>query len=140
MDRPLPASSSSDLVAVFLVLVSAVAEAPGPHSALRKSFHFMVPRVPASFAASYLALQSFMDRPLPASSSSDLVAVVLDLLALVSIFAEAPGPHSALRKSFHLMSPSVPASFAPWYLALQSFMERPLASPSSSWAAGFFFL
>ena len=39
---------------------SAVASAP--HCALRKSFHFMPPRVPASFAALYLALHSFIDR------------------------------------------------------------------------------
>ena len=35
--------------------------ASAPHCALRKSFHFMPPRVPASLAALHLALHSFID-------------------------------------------------------------------------------
>jgi hypothetical protein len=34
--------------------------APAPHSALRKSVHFIPPRVPADLAAWYLALHSFI--------------------------------------------------------------------------------
>jgi len=35
--------------------------ASAPHCALRKSFHFMSPRVPAPLAALYLALHSFIE-------------------------------------------------------------------------------
>jgi hypothetical protein len=37
------------------------AVASAPHCGLRKSFHFISPRVPASLAALYLALHSFIE-------------------------------------------------------------------------------
>src|SRR6476620_12761100 len=49
----------------------------------------------------------------------------------------APAPHSALRKSFHFLSPSVPAALAALYWALHSADVRPLAaSVAGAVAAG----
>src|SRR5262245_11208203 len=106
MLRPLaPLASSDKAAAAFDVVALAGANsavAPAPHSALRKSFHFMPFSASASSAAWYLALHSLALRPLasPASSGNAAVAGSLAFVALAgaSSAVVAPGPHSALRK------------------------------------------
>src|SRR5262249_9664637 len=49
-------------------VAAGAAEAVGPHSALRKSFHFVPFNVPADCAALYFALHSFIVRALPEDS------------------------------------------------------------------------
>src|SRR5437667_8060626 len=80
--------------------------APAPHSALRKSFHFMPFSLLAVFAAWYLVLHSAMDRPLAELSEAAAVEVLVaaGLVALVAAglvsvaAAAAPAAHSVLRK------------------------------------------
>src|SRR5262245_17061607 len=88
--------------------------------------------VPASLAAPYLALHSFMVSPLAGSAlaASDAAGFLAAGAAFVAALASAL--HSALRNWFHVMPFSVPASLAAPYLALHSAIVRALAGAAAN--------
>src|SRR6476620_3805071 len=97
---PVDAGEALGLAAGFAAAAAAgagaagegVADASVPHSALRKSFHFMPLRVPAVCAALYLALHSFIvsalaELPIKARAVS---APKADILIRYCIFMKIP--------------------------------------------------
>src|SRR5690606_8873088 len=101
--------------------------AAAPHSALRKSFHFMPLSVPALLAALYLAEHSAMVSRLPPDGPSSEASRFSGFFV-----AAACAPHSAFRNWFQLCPFNVPAAFAALYLALHSAIVSALAGAFAS--------
>src|SRR5262249_44728987 len=97
---------------------AAAALAPGPHCALRKSFHFRPLRVPAVFAAWYFALHSAVVRPFDVSAPAAappcalFMVVAAGFAGLLAVPASLAAAHSALRNWFQFMPFRVPALLA----------------------------
>ena len=70
-----------------------------PHCALRKSFHFMPPIVPAVCASLYLAPHSFIVSaeagPAAAKASAASEAAVKIVLRIVTSLVTSPSPHGS---------------------------------------------
>ena len=91
------------------------AEASAPHSAFRKSFHFIPFSVPASFAALYLALHSFIVRAYAVETCAANIAatnvpaqIVAERTSIKSSFTDVPQTTGIIARHdsrVHLIAP-----------------------------------